>query len=262
MSSVHRTTKKKPKKEFRGGRLPKQIIPLPNKDKDSWHESWYPKRNPLNIPHPFRAVALGPPNSGKTTVVKNILIRAYPQFKRVYLIHCDGENSREYEDVNGIEIMNEIPQPEEWDGEDKSLVILDDIEFGAQNKLQKRALDRLFGYVSTHKNISVICCNQDPFCVPSIVRRCCNLFILWKQIDLDSLATCARKTGLRSDAFKALFDQLFTNPKDSLWLDLTDKSSYPMRLNGFKPIKRIEGDESKKENAKQDKYESDPDSAS
>ena len=42
-------------------KLPNKIIPISNADK-KWHERWYPNRNMLNIPHPFRCCCLGPPN--------------------------------------------------------------------------------------------------------------------------------------------------------------------------------------------------------
>ena len=45
-------------------KLPNKIIPISNADK-SFHEKWYDKRNMLNIPHPFRACCLGPPNVGE-----------------------------------------------------------------------------------------------------------------------------------------------------------------------------------------------------
>ncbi len=45
-------------------KLPNKILALPNPDKE-FHEEWYRNRNVLNFPHPFRAVALGPPNVGE-----------------------------------------------------------------------------------------------------------------------------------------------------------------------------------------------------
>ena len=212
-------------------RLPNKLIPIHNADKD-FHETWTDNRNPLNITHPFRAVLLGPPNMGKTTICKNIILRAKPQFEKVFIIHCDPEYTKEYNDVGG-EMLSEIPAPDEWAGDCKALVILDDLEFKGMNKEQKRNLDRLFGFVSTHKNISVMLCSQDPFNVPPIVRRCSNLWVLWKMTDTDALSTCARKTGMTSLSFKNIFDNIMTEPKDSLWLDLTDKSPYPMRKNGY-----------------------------
>lgn len=219
-------------------RLPNQIIAIPNADK-AFHEKWKEGRNMLNIPHPFRAVLLGPPNCGKTTLVKNLILRAKPQYEKVVVIHCDPTYTAEYEDVGG-EMMDEIPAPQDWEGEEKTLVVLDDLEFKGMNKEQKRNLDRLFGFVSTHKNISCVLCSQDPFNVPACVRRCSNLFILWRMKDVDALATCARKTGMKSNSFNTIFNDLMLQPNDSLWLDMTDRSPYPMRKNGYEVIQREE----------------------
>jgi hypothetical protein len=207
-------------------RLPNKILALPNPDK-AFHEKWYKGRNMLNIPHPFRCVCLGPPNVGKTTIVKNLLLRAKPEFEEVVVIHCDSGYTKEYDDIgDNVEILDEIPAPEDWEGEVKTLVVLDDLEFKGMSKDQKRNLDRLFGYVSTHKNISVILCSQDAFNVPCIVRRCSNLWVLWRCPDLDAMSVCARKTGLKANNFNSIFNQLMLDPKDSLWIDMTDHSPY------------------------------------
>ena len=240
------------KKQYR---LPDKIIPLPNPDK-AFHERWYKGRNMLNIPHPFRCVALGPPNVGKTTIVKNLLLRADPPFEEVVVIHCDGGYTKEYNDLGDkMEMLSEIPEPEDWEGVKKTLVILDDLEFKGMNKQQKRCLDRLFGYVSTHKNISCILCSQDAFNVPPIVRRCSNLWVLWRCPDLDAMATCARKTGMKASGFNTIFNHLMLEHRDSLWLDTTDKTPFPMRKNGFQIINKQDGEQTKKELEKEDKYE-------
>lgn len=245
--------KKLPKK------LPNKILVLKNADK-TFHESWTPGRNLLNIPHPFRAVFLGPPNTGKTNLVKNILIRAKPQFEEVIVIHGDPEYTCEYEDCmnkdgDNIKMLDKVPSPEEFEGEVKTLVVLDDLEFKSMKKDQAKNLDRLFGYVSTHKNISVVLCSQDCFQVPSNVRRMSNLFVLWRMRDLDSMCSVARKSGLKSKDLRTMFNQLCKHPKDSLWLDFTDFSPAPLRLNGFDIIhKRSDGRASQKDKLNEDTY--------
>jgi len=218
-------------------RLPNKILALPNPDKE-FHERWYRGRNALNIPHPWRGVFLGPPNSGKGTVVKNLLLRAKPQFKEVICIHCDPEYTQEWDDIE-VNMLKEIPAPEDWEGECKTLVILDDLEFKTMNKEQRRNLDRLYGFVSTHKNISVALCSQDTFNVPPIVRRCSNLFVFWRCPDLDAMSCVARKTGMKANNFNSIFNQLMMNEHDSLWLDMTAKSPYPKRKNGYTLIKTL-----------------------
>ena len=216
-------------------KLPDVLLPLSNPDKD-FHESWTRGRNMLNFPHPTRYVMLGPPNCGKSTTVKNILLRADPPFEHVTVIHCDPENTKEYDDLgsDNVDIRGDIPSPEEWDGSEKHLVIIDDLEVKQLPKEQTRNLDRLFGYVSTHKNISVCLCSQDAFNVPPIyiVRRCSNNFILWEGPDLDSMANVARKSGLNSKELRRIF-QSFDNNRDSLWIDRTSETPFPLRKNGF-----------------------------
>lgn len=218
------------------GRLPKDvIIPIRNNDK-LWHEQWYPSRGKLNIPHPFRAVMLGPPNTGKSTTCLNLLLRQYPPFKKVIVVHADPDYTKEYDCIEA-ELLGSIPAPAEFEGEVKTLIILDDIDFKGLDKVQASHLDRLYGYVSTHKNVSVCLCAQDCFSVPACVRRCANLWVLWKITDMDALATCARRTGMKSKDFRQIFDELMTDEKDSLWIDLTDRSPMKLRKNGFQEIK-------------------------
>merc|ERR1711966_38454 len=101
------------------------------------------------------------------------------------------------------------------------------------NKEQKRNLDRLFGYVSTHKNISCLLCSQDAFNVPPIVRRCSNIFVLWKCPDMDIMANISRKSGMKRDELGKIFKDICTESRDSLMIDLTPKSPYPLRKNLF-----------------------------
>jgi hypothetical protein len=244
-------------KQLKRIKLPNKLIALPNADK-KFHEKWYDRRNPLNIPHPWRGVFVGSPGVGKTTTVKNILLRAYPAFEQLFVIHCCPDGTNEYDDVGGV-FLKDFPSPESWDGnKKKTLVIIDDVELKSLNKIQMKNLNRLYGYTSTHCNVSVALCSQDSFQVPSIVRRCANIFVLWKPRDLDSLATTARKSGIQSREMRAIFDQLMKNPKDSMWIDLTDKSPYGLRKNGFEMItKTEESDDTKKFVDSFDKFEVD-----
>ena len=217
-------------------RLPNKLIVLQNKDK-TYHESWTLSRNMLNIPHPARILCLGKPNIGKGVVIKNLILRQKPAFEEIYCIHPDGEYTNEWSDVDAI-MLSEIPPPDQFEGKVKTLVILDDLELNNLGREQSAYLDRLYGYCSTHKNISVICANQDFFAIPSIVRRCTNLFVLWKSHDLDSMGYIAKKVGLTKDEFLFLFNNFIIKKRDSLWIDLTDNSPYPLRKNGFINIDR------------------------
>jgi hypothetical protein len=144
----------------------------------------------MDIPHPFRAVLAARPNSGKTCVIFNIILRGAQSqnpFEKIIVVHCDPEETKEYSPID-CTLLAKIPSPEQFSGKQKSLVILEDLNYHAMGKDQKGNLDRLFGYVSTHKNCSVIVTAQNPFSVSANVRRCANLFVLWSSHDMDSLA--------------------------------------------------------------------------
>lgn len=215
--------------------LPNQLIPIPNPDK-AFHEKWTKKRNKLNFPHPFRATICGSPGVGKTNTIKNILIRADPPFEQIYVIHCDGEYTQEYNDMDVI-MLKEIPPPSFWTGEVKTMVILDDCEYKSLNKEQMKNLDRLVGYCSTHKNISVLNAVQELFTLPTIVRRCSNLWIIWRPNDMDSLKIIGRKLGISSREFSSLFN-LCKEFRDSIWIDNTPSTPYKIRKNGFQLINK------------------------
>jgi len=229
---------KKEQKRSRQERLPNRIIPISNPDKEGWHEKWYEGRGKLNIPHPSRILAMGPPNVGKTTCAKNIILRAHPPYKKVIVIHPDPDYSREWDDIDA-EILPRIPEPEEWEGEEKTFVVVDDLEVKQLPKEQARALDRLFGYVSTHKNISVYLTSQNFSNIPPAVRRMSNFIILWKINDLDAMKIVSRKCGIKASELLDIFENLMSNYNDALWIDMTAFSPYKLRKNGFDVLEKI-----------------------
>lgn len=235
--------------------LPNELLYIPNADK-AFHEKWTKNRNPLDFPHPFSLCAIGPVNSGKSTVLKNILIRCLPSFEKLFIIHCNGKDTKEYDDlVSGI-FLDDFPDPSFWDGnKKKTMVIIDDVALKSLNKIQNKNLDRMMGYSSTHSNLSICICAQDAFQIPPIFRRMANIFVLWKPRDLDSLSTVARKSSLPSKEMNAIFSQLMTERRDSLWIDLTKDSPFPLRKNGFEIIiKTEESKQTKKEADSLDKF--------
>lgn len=218
-------------------KLPKRIIPIKNKDKD-YHEEWTDDRDPLNFPHPFRVILVGRPNCGKSTAVKNIVMRSDPPFTRVLIIHCDAKETEEYDDLEPTLLTNELikltdPQLNKKHG--KTLLILEDLDYSAMNKHHLALIDRYFGYASTHKNISLLLCAQDLFAIPSKVRRMSNVWVLWKSRDKFYENTLSSRTNIDKDRFQELMNML-KDTHDSLWIDLTAKSPYPIRLNGYTMI--------------------------
>jgi len=206
-----------------------KLIKIKNPDKE-FHEP-VDKNNIGNFMHPFRAILVGPPNSGKSFIVLNILINQKPDFDKIFLYHVDGDISKEYELLDG-DIIHELPQISEINPSIKNLLIIEDINLESMPKNQKYLLDRLFGYVSTHKNLSVIVTAQVPFQIPVNLRRMCNILIIWKSMDVNALEILSRRFGLKSKTLNNIFKYELTEDHDSLMLDMTSNFA-PFRKNIF-----------------------------
>ena len=231
-------TEKRPRRKKKKHKLPKKLIYIKNPDKN-FHEKWTKHRDELDIPHPSRILAVGPPNMGKTLVAKNIILRANPPYEEVFIIHPDIEYSKEWDDVEG-QLMTQIPAPTEWEGKKKTFVVIDDVEVKQLSKDQSRALDRLFGYVSTHKNITCFLTSQNFSNIPAAVRRMSNFWIIWKINDSDAMKICAKKAGMKPDALMGIFDEHMTVDDDSLWIDRTKRTPFPLRKNGYIPLEKFD----------------------
>lgn len=227
--------------------LPKKIIIMDNKDK-AFHEQWRKTRDLMDIPHPFRILIAGNPGSGKTMNIMNIILRVEMSrrpFRKIIVVHCDPEYTAEYEDLE-CEMLAYIPQPSQFSGDCKTLVILEDLEYSGLDKIERGALNRLFGFASTHKHISVIGTAQDLFDIPPCVRRCTNFFILYKSHDADSFNMISKKVGLKKDKLMEIFNKHCPKRRDSLWIDLTNDTPAYIRLNGYDVIYESQEDLNKK----------------
>ena len=219
-------------------KIPNKLVIFKNADKE-FHELWTPGRDMGNIPHPFRAIISAVPNSGKTLIIKNLILRQQPAFEEIFLIHIDGEYTQEYSDIIDDDfILDDIPNPKEWQGEVKTLVILEDLSYKDMNKFQKESLKRLWGYVSTHKNISCALTTQDIFELPPIVRRCSNILILFPSFDYTSISLLSKKVGLKKGDLENLFRTFCQCNHDFIMLDLTSNTPYPIRYNMFQKINK------------------------
>lgn len=220
-------------------KLKDEIICLGNADKDGWTESWYEGRNIIDFPHPFRLCILGKVSMGKSTIAKNVFLRCQmgeTPFQELYIIH-GSTNTKEYDEFDPTMILNDIPHPNELNTTDKkTLIMIDDFEMSNLPKESITNLSSIFRYVSSHHNISIIVCYQSFFDVPSIVRKCANVFTLYKPNDIDELGTIGRRCGIKKDDITYIFETILTKPRDTLTIDMTENSPAKLRKNLFLPI--------------------------
>ena len=221
---------------------PKRIIPIKNKDKVG-HESWTDsrKRDIGNFPSPSRILLLGPCGVGKSTLIKNLILHQRPRFEEVYLIHEDAEFTREYDDLEPTEKLNEVPPIDFWELPDgspyiKRAVIIDDLELTSANKERLKNLAILFRYCSTHKGLTIYFAHQSFFDVLGLVKKMANVYVIYKQRAYSELQMIENRVGYKKDTLKELFQTIATGHRDSICVDLTENSPCKLRKNIWERI--------------------------
>lgn len=221
-------------------KLPNQILFLPNEDK-KFHEKWHEGRNLGDFPHPFRLCILGKVGLGKSNIAKNIFLRCQmgeDPFKQLYVIH-GSKTTKEWDDVEPTMILSDIPEPDDLtDNDTKTMIIIDDFEMTKISKQALQNLSSLFRFISSHHNFSIIICYQSFFDMPPIVRKCCNIFIIYRPHNDDELVTIGRRVGLKKDEIIDIFDNLLPDSRDTLCVDTTIGSPAYLRKNIFEKIEK------------------------
>ena len=230
-------------------KMPKnKLLVIKNAEKDSgnWYESWKtPKNRSLaNFPHPYRMIASGSVGRGKTNTIKNIFLSAQSgrkPFKKLYIVTCSLQCS-EWDDCEPTQLTTTLPDPDIFDGKTKSLLILDDYEYSRTNKAEERKLATLFRYTSTHRNLSIITSYQVFFSIPSVARKCANIFLLYKPRSKQDLTMIANRIGMEIDDIQEIFKNICNKRFDSLLIDHTPDTPAPLRKNIFQKIEMAGSD--------------------
>lgn len=243
-SDLHKhPVERRPRRKKRIPPAPKEIVAIRCSDKRG-NEKWTPERarDLANFPTPFRAVILGPPNKGKSTLAKNIILHQRPRFQEVYVVHEDSQYSGEWDDLEPTAKFAEIPPLEFWCELDdsgpyvKRCVVLDDLEYVSACKERLKNLCILMRYASSHKGISIIAAHQSWFDFPKIAKKMSNVLIVYKPTARDELAMIENRCGLPIHTMQEIFASLAPGFYDSLTVDLTKDSPAPLRVNLFQRV--------------------------
>lgn len=175
-----------------------------------------------------------PSNCGKSTIIKNHIIRANPPYEQVLVCHYDADGTHEYmyDDCGNVEYIDTLPDPKKINpAKVKTLLIIEDLNLSTISRDERYKLDRLAGYSRSHRGVSLALTCQNAFDCPPSFKRMCNVFTLWKQPDLNALCLMARRTGYKQNDFIELF-KFCKKQHDSITIDCTEQTPAPLRFNG------------------------------
>ena len=225
-------------------KMPQKIVPVPNADKGAWVESWdKPRNRPIGLfPHPTRAIFTGNTGHGKSTAMLNCMLTVQASnrpFKEVHVICCDV-GSQEWDHIEPTSKRETLPDIAEFDRSKKVLLIIDDWDTTKISKAQQKLLSKWFRYGSTHLNTSIYMSYQSCFHVPTIARRCSNLWHIWKPSSDTELRMIGERCGLKAEEITDIFDSVCNHWRDFLTVDLTPNTPCKLRKNVYEPIELME----------------------
>jgi GTPase SAR1 family protein len=234
-----------------------KVIDNPEKDK---HEKWSPQRDLLDFPRPFRWAVLGSVSCGKTSLILNYLINSSP-YSNIFIMHPQTYNpnipqedeaknanilvSADIPEYTGVEFhgLAYLPSMTFFDeiSDKHNLFIIDDIDLCSylkkRREVREERLNKLFSYVSSHKNLSIIVSSQDASSqLPGFILKMANVITVYQIRDQFIIATLARKLSVSYKRLQKLLS-LCKNKHDSITFDYIEDSPAELRYNIFTPIK-------------------------
>ena len=234
------------------------IVLFPNSDKKH-NEKWTIGRDLANFPNPARILICSKPSCGKSTTVLNLILRQDPPFRKIYLMHPDlkrtmedgdddpdEETVKEYSSIDFIPLYG-IPDPvyfkpvDEKDAKTKRLLICDDMELKTLNKDEKKRLNKVLSYSSSHYNMTVIITSQDIFTQLNVaVVRFCNVFIVYPYSSINYNQMILNRFGIGKKLSEKIIDEMKNyGMHDSICIDRTEGSPAPFRKNIYQKIPHL-----------------------
>jgi type IV secretory pathway VirB4 component len=231
MSKIKTTTKKNKPFELVNVYENEGIKPFLLKSHNPNYETHY-------IEVPFRMLIIGSSGSGKTLTLYNLLRAFSGTFQNIYII-TKNKHEPIYELIeNKFKKINEnpkakvkyhvevnegiksIPNLDEFNKEEQSLIIFDDLILEKNQKKIEEAYTRC-----RKLNISVIYISQSYFPVPKIIRQ--NLsYLIIKQVSSQrnlKLISSEYSLGLNSKQLKKIYDFCTDEKQDFLFIDIDHK---------------------------------------
>ena len=81
---------------------------------------------------------------------------------------------------------------------------------------ERYTLGRFFGVFASHNNIDVFVVSQNVYDLLPQIRRLANICFLFKNHDVESMTSIARKFNIKIQDLRHIFNYVLTNKYDSL----------------------------------------------
>ena len=213
-------------------KIPKKLLFFKSSDKD--HHQEPDMKDLANCCSPVFSIICGNVNCGKTSLLKNLLVHKQPHYERIVVYSPLGEATNEYSDVIDCELIDYVPDFDFFDREVRNCFIVEDADTkSGLSKNEKYKLGRFFGVYASHNNIDIYVVAQNVYDLLPQIRRLANIVFLFKNNDMESMASIARKFSLRVNDLKNIFYS-FTK-FDSLCIDDT-RPTMRLRKNIYEKI--------------------------
>jgi hypothetical protein len=176
-----------------------QAIPCADKDFDDAP----PQDHPLSMPRGKVIAIVGPCNVGKSSLLKNQLVRSSP-WAAVYVIHGAAEHSKEYDLVRHTKTTFAEASPEYWAEQHRIhrgkpiALVVDDTNFSDLNKAEKSNAYALAQFCCSHFNITAwLVAHSWTQLVPRLRRMAAVVFLYPNSVGgQDAISYQARSLGL------------------------------------------------------------------
>jgi GTPase SAR1 family protein len=205
-----------------------------NADKDPIKEK-HDLHNLANHPRSSRILISGPPSSGKSNIIKNLIVNQSPEFDSCYLFHI-AKQTKEYEDLGCtiVENADELPKLDEIDPSEKLIIIFEDVDYSSLKKNDIVILDKYLRYGASHLGITIIVACQNFYSLPAAMRRKVDIYYITRS-DTATMDLMCRNFSLTKNKFNELIDKYLSEPYDNLCFC---NNGHPVKIrhNIFTPI--------------------------
>ena len=116
-----------------------------------------------------------------------------------------GEATAEYSDDIDCELIDFVPDFDFFDREIRNCFVVEDCDTKSLTKDKRYKLGRFFGVYASHNNIDIYVISQNVYDLLPSIRRLSNIVSLFKNNDLESMSSIARKFSLKASDLKKHF---------------------------------------------------------